>query len=106
MVGRTTAKIPRAHERKKVSWDAELHQEGRVWKCKAVDVSPGGAKIRIDERLPVHSWVVLVICGLGSFPGEVRWQDERFAGIRFLDDEATVRERLQAVPRAADPLRL
>ena len=95
MVGKTTAKIPRAHQRKQVSWDTELHQEGRIWPCKAVDVSPGGAKIRIDERLAVGSWVVLVIEDLGSFPGEVRWQDESFAGIGFLQDAAAVEQRLQ-----------
>lgn len=102
MVGRTTAKIPRAHQRKQVSWDAELHQEDRIWPCKAVDVSPGGAKIRIDERLTVGSWLVLVIEDLGRFPGEVRWQDKSFTGIRFLQDAAAVGQRLPDLSRTTE----
>ena len=89
------AKAHRAHERRLVLWNAKLHQNGRIWECKAVDISAGGAKIRIDERLAINWWVVLVIEGLRSFSGEVRWQDESFAGIRFLQDDAVVGERLQ-----------
>jgi hypothetical protein len=87
-------KAHRAHERKSVSWNAKLHQDGCILDCKAVDVSAGGAKIRIDERLPINSWVVLSIDAVGNFPGEVRWQDKSFAGIRFLQDAAVVEERL------------
>lgn len=102
MVGKTPAKIPRAHQRKQVLWNTELHQEGRIWPCKAVDISPRGAKIRIDERLAVGSWVVLVIEDLGSFPGEVRWQDKSFTGIRFLQDAAAVGQRLQHLSRTTE----
>ena len=68
-------------------WDATLHQDGRIRECKAVDLSNGGTKIRIDVRLPINSCVVLVIDRLGQFPGEVRWQDKNFAGISFLQDQ-------------------
>jgi hypothetical protein len=76
----------RAHKRQRVSWDATLHQDGRAWGCKVVDVSPGGAKIRIDERLTIDSRVMLTIDRRGDFAGEVRWQDENSAGLRFLED--------------------
>ena len=85
------ARAHRAHERRMVWWNAKLHQDGRILDCKAVDVSNGGVKIRIDEPLAIDSGVVLKIGPVGSFPGEVRWQDENFAGIRFLH-EATVVE--------------
>jgi hypothetical protein len=39
--------------------------------------------------------VLLTIGRIGSFPGEVRWQDENLAGIRFLEDAAVVEERLR-----------
>jgi hypothetical protein len=77
-----------------VLWNAKLHHGGRTWACKAVDISPGGAKIRIDERLTINSWVLLTIDRVGSFPGEVRWQNENLAGIRFLEDAAVVEVRL------------
>jgi len=70
-------------------------------KCKAVDLSDGGAKIRINERLPINSWVALVVERLGIFPGEVRWQDESFAGIHFLQDPAIVEARLRSAPLGA-----
>jgi|Tabmets5t2r1_1033131.scaffolds.fasta_scaffold354429_1 PilZ domain len=85
----------RAHKRHLVSWDATLHQDGRPWECKVVDVSPGGATIRIAERLTIDSRVTLTIDRRGDFPGEVRWQDENFAGLRFLEDVAVVRARLR-----------
>jgi hypothetical protein len=97
MVGTMIAKVPtapREYERKPVLWNAKLHQDGRIWKCKAVDISPGGAKVRIDERLTINSWVLLTVDHVGSFPGEVRWQNDNVAGIRFLEDAAVVEERL------------
>jgi PilZ domain len=89
------AKEIRAHERKRVLRDATLQQDGRTWECKAADISPGGVKIRIYERLTINSQVVLTIDRLGNFPGEVRWQDEDFAGIHFLEDAGVVQARLR-----------
>jgi predicted LPLAT superfamily acyltransferase len=100
MIG-AMARAHRAHERRRVSWDATLHQDGRMMNCKVVDLSDGGAKIRIDQRLASNSWVALVVERLGIFPGEVRWQDERFAGICFMQDPAIVEARLRSVPLGA-----
>jgi PilZ domain len=96
------AKEARAHKRKRVLWGAILDQDGRTWECKVADVSPGGAKIRIDERLTIDSTVVLTIEGIGSFPGEVRWQNEDFAGIRFVEDAGVVEDRLQRIFRTKE----
>jgi PilZ domain len=85
----------RKHERKRVLWDASLQQDGRTWECKAVEISPGGARIRIGERLTLNSQVTLRIERFGNFPGEVRWQDEDFAGIDFLEDAGVVQARLR-----------
>jgi hypothetical protein len=92
------ARAHRAHERRRVSWDATLHQDGRMMNCKVVDLSDGGAKIRIQERLASHSCVALIVQPLGIFPGEVRWQDDRFAGICFLQDPVIVESRLRSAP--------
>jgi hypothetical protein len=63
-----------------VLWDATLHQDGLTWECQVVHISPGGVKIRIDQRLAIKSRVVIAIERLGSFPSEVRWQDENLVG--------------------------
>ena len=102
MVGTMTANIPRAHKRKRVLWDVMLNQNGRIWKCAAFDISPGGIKIRIAEALAINSRVVIAIDGAGNFPGEVRWQDKGLAGIRFLEDAAVTEERLQRIFRTAE----
>lgn len=70
-------------------------------KCKVVDVSDGGAKIQIHERLAINSWVALVVESLGIFPGDVRWRDESFVGICFLQDPAIVEARLRSAPLGA-----
>ena len=69
--------------------------------CRVIDLSDGGAKIRVKERLAINSWVALVVQRLGIFPGEVRWQDESFAGICFLQDPAIVEARLRSAPLGA-----
>ena len=94
--------VPRARERKRVLWNVKLHQDDRIWECEAVDISPGGVKIRIDERLAINSTFVLAIDRFGRFPGEVRWQNENFAGIRFLEDAGVVEERLRGMPRTKE----
>jgi hypothetical protein len=38
---------------------------------------------------------MLTIERLGNFPGEVRWQDEDFTGISFLEDAGVVEARLR-----------
>ena len=91
------AKIPRTHERKRVLWDSKLHHDDRIFECEAFHISPGGARIRINERLAIDSRVVLAITRSGSFAGEVRWQNENFVDIRFLEDASVVEERLRAM---------
>jgi PilZ domain len=85
----------REHQRKWVSWDATLQQDGRTWECKVIEISPGGTRIKIGESLTITSQVMLTIERLGNFPGEVRWQDEDCAGISFLEDTGVVRARLR-----------
>ena len=93
------AHTPRAHERKRVLWDVMLNQNGRIWKCNAFDISPGGIKIRIAEPLEVNSKVVVAVDRAGTFPGEIRWQAKGMAGIRFLEAPEVVEGRLQRILR-------
>ena len=100
--GIMTAEISRAHERKRVLWEVMVNQNGRMWKCTAFDISPGGVKIRIAQPLAINSRVVIAIDRAGNFPGEVRWQDKGLAGIQFLEDAAVVEERLQRIFRTEE----
>ena len=51
---------------------------------------------QISERFEINSTVVLVIDRVGAFPGEIRWQEGEYAGIRFMEDAQTVEKRLRA----------
>jgi PilZ domain len=96
-------KIPRAHERRRVLWTVQLQQGHRVSQGEAIDVSAWGAKVRVSERFQMNSEVVLTIAGLGSFQGEIRWQDDRYVGIGFADTASAIEDRLRgrASPSAA-----
>jgi hypothetical protein len=93
--------IPRASERKRVLWKATLLEDDRRLDCTACDISAGGARVRVSGPLPVNSKVVLTIERLGSFPGEIRWQNETHVGIRFLGDAQTFEERLRRAAGAS-----
>ena len=90
-------KVEREHERKRVLWNVELRQGDRIWDCQAVDISAGGAKIRIAAPLPINSRVVLAVERLGDLEGEILWQNHAFAGLRFLESPEVVEERLRSV---------
>ena len=91
--------IPRVHERRRVLWDGKLHTDGEVLECQVLAISAGGARVRIPSALSIGGCVLLFIPLLGSFPGVVRWQRERQAGISFLEAAEAIQERLT---RSAD----
>ena len=92
---------PRTAGRKRVLWSATLHANDRSLACAACDISKGGARIRVAERLAVNSKVVLTIDRLGSFLGEIRWQRENYAAIRFLEEGSTIEELLHRATLAS-----
>jgi PilZ domain len=93
----------RVRRRKPVLWSARLHRDGRVLECQTLHISAGGARIRISERFAINSTVVLVIDRVGVFPGEIRRQEDDYAGVSFMDDAQTVEKRLRAaLPESMD----
>ena len=86
---------PRAAGRKRVLWSATLYENDRSLDCAACDISAGGAKIRISERLTVNSKVLLTIDRIGSFLGEIRWQRDDYAAIRVLEEAGTIEDLLR-----------
>ena len=62
---------------------------------------PVARRSALQERLAVNSQVVLTIDRLGSFPGEIRWQNENYVGICFLEEASTIEERLRRATPAS-----
>lgn len=67
-----------------------VYSEREVGPCAIFNLSLGGAKLRVSEPLPAGFPVTLTISRSGVFRGEVVWQDDRLAGIRFLDSPRNV----------------
>ena len=53
--------------------------------CVTVDLSLGGARIRIDDKLEPLDQVTLVLAKFGRFPGHVVWRNPAEAGLQFSD---------------------
>ena len=67
-------------------------RQGTV-QCVALDLSLGGARIRVHERLEPLEQVTLVLGKFGRFPGHVVWRIAADAGLQFSDppEEIAVR---------------
>lgn len=59
-----------------------LHELGES-PCTVIDLSPGGAKVRLDHPLPAYQEVTLKITRDGEFAGEVVWIAADTMGLHF-----------------------
>lgn len=76
-------KRPRS-PRLEVRAHARLKVDESVWRVELRDLSQGGAKICIEEKLPVDQDAVVTIDGLRPLKAIIRWQDATQAGLEFL----------------------
>ena len=87
----------RAQKRMKVMWSGTVRRGERFAECQVLDISAGGAKIRIAGPCPVRSEVALITDRLGALPGKISWRRGDLAGIEFSEDRQIVQERLLRV---------
>ena len=76
----------RKFKRKPVLWGAKLETAAGSFDCIALDLSLGGAKLRMSEQVPMNERVVLAITRLGRLNAEVVWQQPGFIGLQFTDE--------------------
>ena len=84
------ATAARASVRKHVLWAATLACGAKRYDCVVVDLSLGGACIRLAHPLAKGDLVSLILDRFGALRAEVAWQDEQSIGLRFVDDSKTV----------------
>ena len=93
----------RKHPRKRVVWPATLETVRGKIPCRVSNISPGGARLRVDEPILVGEYVTLAIPAHGEFEGIVAWQRDSVIGLQFGDyDLRAQRNRLvtsEAAPR-------
>jgi hypothetical protein len=77
------------HPRTAVYCSAKLAAAGRTWDCQLLDISAGGAKIRLPAPLDPAAALSLTIGSHGTFPARLVWRNGQYLGIAFLCDLET-----------------
>jgi len=71
--------------RKRVLWSAQVEAEERPIRCAVLDVSLGGARVRLDEGALPQGPVAISVSRFGRFQAEVVWSRDSVSGLRFLE---------------------
>jgi pilus assembly protein CpaF len=109
-----TGRERRQRPRSRTFWNGQLHTPHGLFDCRVVDMSSGGAQVRLAQQpdgpaVPVFGRepVTLVITRLGRFTGSVAWQRERALGLHLTRHQgagdsapAASAERAAPVPSA------
>ncbi len=74
---------PRA-PRLEVRGYARLRIGAETWRVEVSDLSQGGAKVKVDDYLPVDEDAVVTIDGLRPVKAVIRWQEGDYVGLEFL----------------------
>ena len=65
---------------------AQLSSSERNDDCEILNISAGGAKIRVPDDAAYEPEVILTIKSHGSFPARVAWRSGRHLGLEFAGD--------------------
>lgn len=75
----------RQHKRKPVLWGARLATSDGEFECIALDLSLGGAKLRMAEPPEAGQTATLVLDRFGALAAEIVWRRADLIGLRFTD---------------------
>ncbi len=88
----------RRHTRSAVFWSGAVQAGRENVDCIVLNMSPGGAKIRLLKRyVSDGSPVVLHIDRLGGYAGEVIWSEGNTMGLRFLKNPREIAADIEQV---------
>lgn len=95
----------RGHPRSAVFWSGAVRGGRQNVDCVVLNMSPGGAKIRLLKRfVDDGSPVILHIDRLGGYTSEVVWAEGDMMGLRFLKDPkqiaAEIEQGLRKAPKS------
>lgn len=85
----------RRHERYPLMMEAGVLIGGEALGAVIIDLSAGGAKLRLRESEDIQSYdpadsIELHIPKFGGFEGKVVWKDDDYVGIMFNEDHKTL----------------
>jgi len=82
----------RQAERKSVSFSTTLLIGDKSIKCDILDISTGGAKIKVRSKAERGDKITITIEPAGNFAANIAWNREGTLGIKFEDDPLRVAE--------------
>ncbi len=74
------------HPRRSVYVTARVTSKDRTEDCEILNVSVGGAKIRVAEDSEISGIVALAVGTQGTFPAKVAWRKGTLVGLEFMGD--------------------
>jgi PilZ domain len=75
----------RRFQRKRVVWAARLETASESFECIALDLSLGGARLRLSAPLVQRQRVRITFGRVGALGAEVAWVRPGMIGVRFVD---------------------
>lgn len=76
----------RKYKRKPVLYGGRLETPNGAYDCITLDLSLGGAKLRLAKEVELKQPVVLVLDRFGVLQAEIAWQRPGLVGLRFTED--------------------
>jgi hypothetical protein len=99
---RQTSRAMREHARSAVFWSGAVRGGRENVECVVLNMSPGGAKIRLLKRFTGDgSPVILHVDRLGGYTCEVIWTEGNTMGLRFLRDPKQIANEIEQGLRKA-----
>jgi len=80
----------RKYERILVALEGAIFAAGITQECQILDLSPGGARLRLTTPVALKEELYLYIKGFGRFPAQVVRSDDTEIGVRFVVDNEAV----------------
>lgn len=78
----------RSQQRVTIELSAEIMLDSDVINCSTVDLSSGGAKIKIPEAFFQN--VMINIANTGGIKGDIKWIDGEYFGIKFEEEQSEI----------------
>ncbi len=82
----------RRFERTTVLWSGELVYREQIVACVIVNISAGGAMVRVEDPAFLMTSVMLRNSRIGELAAEILWRQDGELGLRFADEPETVAE--------------
>ncbi len=83
----------RLHSRTTVSLPGRISCGTKDGACTMLNISPGGALLRVRDEFDISSIVTVQVERHGAFHARVVWRRNDHLGIKFLDDARRIQQR-------------